>query len=69
MVDVEAVTVALQERKLQDLLTCMDLTASQRHITRKYMEFLIGKLHSVHLIVPGAVAHIYHIHLDLTQVG
>ena len=33
------------------------------------MEYLVGKLRSMHLAVLGAVAHLYHIQLMLAQVG
>ena len=36
---------------------------------RKDLELLVGKLCSMHLVVPGAVAHLYHIQSKLTQVG
>ena len=36
---------------------------------RKELERLVGKLRSVHLAVPGAVAHLYHIQRALAQAG
>ena len=36
---------------------------------RKYLEPLVGKLRSVHLVVPGAVAHLFHIQRALNQGG
>ena len=52
---------ALLERKLQNLLTLLDLPATKFRIFQKHLEPLIGKLRSMHLEVPGAVAHLYHI--------
>ena len=36
---------------------------------RKDLESLVGNLRSMHLAVPGEVAHIYHIQRALTQEG
>ena len=36
---------------------------------RKELECLVGKLRSMHLAVPGAVAHLYHIQRALSQAG
>ena len=35
----------------------------------KELERLAGKLRSIHLAVPGAVAHLYHIQCNLEQGG
>ena len=34
---------------------------------RKDLERLVGKPRSMHLAVPGAVAHLYHIQCELAQ--
>ena len=34
---------------------------------RKELESLVGKIYSMNLEVPGAVAHLYKIHRALTQ--
>ena len=36
---------------------------------RKDLERLVGKLRSMHLAVPGAVAYLYHIQCALAQAG
>ena len=36
---------------------------------RKELERLVGKIHSMHQAVPGAVAHLYHIQQALSQAG
>ena len=36
---------------------------------RKELERMVGKLRSVHHAVPGAVAHLYHVHRALSQGG
>ena len=60
-INTEAGTVALPERKLQELQDLLDIPISQRRMGRKELEGLVGKLHSMHLVVPRAVAHLYHI--------
>ena len=47
----------------------MDILATQRSMGRKDLELLVGKLCSVHLAVPGAVAHLFHIQRTLNQGG
>ena len=69
MIDKEAGTVALPERKLRQLPQLLTVTATQRRILRKELERLKGKLCSMHLSVPGAVAQLYHIYRVLAQGG
>ena len=57
----EAVTLALPESKLQELLTLLDTPETQRRIDRKELERLVGNLRSTQLAVPGVVAYLYHI--------
>ena len=66
-INTEAETVALPERKLQELRDLLDIPTSQRRMGRKELERLVGKLRSMHLAVPGAVAHLYHIQRALSQ--
>ena len=65
----EASIVALPERKLQRLLTLVDIPANQRQMGQKGLERLVGKLHFMHLAVPGAVAHLFHIQRTLIWGG
>ena len=60
-IDTEAGIVALIERKIQELWTLVDILATQRRMGQKYLERLVGKLLSMHLKVPGELAHLYHI--------
>ena len=69
IIDTEAGTIALPERKLQELWDLLDIPTSQRRMGRKELELLVGKLRSIHLAVPGAVAHLYHIQHALSQAG
>ena len=41
----------------------------QSRIDQKDLERLVGKLRSIHLAVPGAVAHLFHIKRALNQGG
>ena len=65
----EAVPVSLLERKLQEFLTIVDILATQRCMGQKDLEHWVGKLRSMHLAVPGAVEHLYHIQRALAQGG
>ena len=69
IIDTEAGTVALPERKLQELQDLLDIPTSQQQLGKKELERLVGKLRSMHLAVPGAVAHLYHIQCVLSQAG
>ena len=65
--DTEAGTVTLPEQKLQELLTLVYIPATQHWMGRKDLERLLGKLRYMHFIVPGVVAHLFHIQRALTQ--
>ena len=69
ILDTEAGTVILPERKRKELLTLVDIPATQSRTGRKKLECLVGKLRSMHLAVPGAVAHLFHIQGALNQGG
>ena len=49
IIDTEAGTVALPERKLQELQDLLDILTTHRHMGRKDLEFLVGKPRSMHL--------------------
>ena len=66
-VDMEEGTVAHPDIKHQDFLELFNLPALQHHMVCKDLEKIIGKLHYIHLVVPGAVARIYHLQRTLTQ--
>ena len=65
----KAGTVALPEQKHLELLQLLAIPATQRQMGWKELECLVGKLRSMHLAVPGAVAQLYHIHSALKQGG
>ena len=68
MIKTEAGMVVLLERKLQELNKLLAIPAMQRRIVRKDLDCLVGKILFVHLVVPGAAAHFYHIQCTLKQV-
>ena len=45
----------------------MDIPATQNRIGQKDLKRLVRKLSSIHLAVPGAVAHLFHIQRALNQ--
>ena len=69
ILDTEAGTVTLPERKFEELLALVDIPATQHRMGRKDLERLVGKLCSMHLAVPVAVAHLFHIQCALNQGG
>ena len=69
MINTEAGTVALPEWKLQELNQLLAIPATQRCIGRKDMERLKGKICSIKLALPGAVAYLYHVQRTLKQGG
>ena len=64
--DTEVGTITLPERKTQELITLVDIPATQRRVDQKDLERLVGKLRSMHLAVSGAVAHLFHIQCAMT---
>ena len=67
--DTEVGTVTLPERKLQELLTLVEMPATQRRMVWKDLNRLVGKLCSMHILVPGSVDHMFQIQCALTQGG
>ena len=67
--DIEAGTVTPPERKIQELLTLVDIPVTQHRMGRKDLESLVENLQSMHLTVTGAVDHLFHIKHSLNQVG
>ena len=55
--DMEVVIFALPECKLQELLSRIELTVTQRHVGRKDIDRLVENICSMHLAVTGVVAH------------
>ena len=54
-------TLRLSPKRKAELGTLLDIPPSQRRISTKKLERLIGKLRSMHLAVPGAVGHFYNL--------
>ena len=59
-------TLSLSPKRTAELLALLDIPPTQRRMSVKKLERLIGKLRSMHLAVPGAVAQLYHIQGALT---
>ena len=47
----------------------MNIPATQRRMGRKDLEHLVGRLCFMHLAMPGAVAHLFHIQSALNYGG
>ena len=69
ILDMEAGTVTLPERNIEEFLTLVEIPATQRRMGRKYLERLVEKLRSMYLAVPGAVGGLFHIQRALNQGG
>ena len=69
ILDTEAGTVTLPERNPEELFTLVNIPPPQSRMGRKDMERLVGKLRCIHLAVPGAVAHLFHVQRALNQGG
>ena len=59
-------TLRLSPKRKAELGTLLDIPPSQRRISTKNLERLIGKLRSMHLAIPGAVGHFYNLQQSLT---
>ena len=59
-------TMRLPPKKLAELKILLAITSSQRLMSTKKLEQLIGKLRSMHLDIPGSVGHFYHLQMALT---
>jgi hypothetical protein len=68
-IDTNSGTLRLSEKCLKDLRNLLNIPPSQRRISRKKLERLIGKLRSMHLAIPGAIGHFYHIQKALTHAS
>ena len=59
-------TISLSPKCLSDLYQLLDISPAQQCMSRKKLERLIGKLRSMHLAIPSAIGHFYHIQKALT---
>ena len=69
LIDTESSTVSLPEQKHMEVLKLPSIPATQRRMSQKELESLVGELLSMHLAVSGAVAQLYHIQHALAQSG
>ena len=51
-----------------DLLSLLVIPTTQRRISVKNLERLIGKIHSMHLNVSGSISHFYVMQVVLTLI-
>ena len=59
-------TLELSSKQRLELISLLDITNSQRRISTKYMERIIGKIRCMYLTVPGAIGHFCAIQITLT---
>ena len=69
ILDTESGTVNLPEKNLEELLTLVYIPTTQHRMVRKNQEPLVGKLRSMQIAMPGAVAHLFDIQSALNQGG
>ena len=62
-------TFQLTSRQLKELKSLLAIHPSQRLIPVSKLRSLIGKLLSMHLVVPGAIGNFFYIQESLTKVG
>ena len=62
-------TISLSQKRRADLETLLAIPSTQHRMSRKKLERLIGKLRSMHLAIPGAIGHFYHIQMALTKAN
>ena len=62
-------TLSLSPKRFKDLITILFIPPTQRRMSIKKLEQIIGKLHSMHLAIPGAIGYFYHIQMALTKAN
>ena len=67
IIDTEKGTIQLPPCRLVELKDLLDIPASLWRMSVKKLRALIGKLRSMHLAVPSAIRHFYHIQAALTK--
>ena len=66
MVNTKDGTLRLSPKRKAELKTLINIPPTQRWMSTKTLERLIGKLRSMHLAIPGAVGHFYNLQRSLT---
>ena len=69
IISTQSGTLRLPPKQLAELNILLDIPPSQRCMSTKKLERLIGNLCSIHLAIPGSVGHFYHLHMDLTAAN
>ena len=60
-------TLTLSSKRRLEIISILEIPDSQRCISVKKLERLIGKLQSMHLAVHGAIGRFYTMHIALTR--
>ena len=61
------VTLSHHPGLIEDPTHLLDIQPTQQRMSHKKLEWLIGKLQSIHLTIPGAIGHFYHIYMAQTK--
>ena len=69
MVNTEDGTLRLSPKRKAEIKTLINIPPTQRRISTKKLERLIGKLRSMHLAIPGAEGHFYNLQRSLTAAN
>ena len=69
ILDTKQGTLQLPENRRLELQELLNISSSQRRISVDKLQRLIGKLCSLHIVVPGAIGQFYHLQTALTRSG
>ena len=67
MINTHRGNLSLSFKQCLELISLLEIPDSQRLISLKKLERLIGKLRSMHLAVPGAIGNFYKMQVALTH--
>ena len=69
LINMQDGNLRLPPKRLAEFRILLAIPPSQRRMSTKKLERLIGKLRSMHLAIPGAVGHFYHFQIALTAAN
>ena len=69
VINTALVTISLSPKRITDPTTLLDIPSAQHRMSQKKLERLIEKLRSMHLAIPGAIGHFYHIQMALAKAN
>ena len=61
------ITLTLSSKRRLELLSLLAIHPTHRQISVKKLGCFIGKLHFMHLAIPGSIEHIYSMEIALTR--